>query len=118
MKTFNVWINESNKTIKVKESHLDNLKTKTSEFAKSVWIGIKRESTETKEAAKILNKMLRHEDVTEEERKLLKNQSIDLLKILPLIAIQGIPIPVPITPLLIVLGKKYGFDILPNSHKK
>lgn len=122
MKTFNEWVNERKESEKIIENYIiglkDKISSKTSELAKSVWSGIKRESSETKEAAKVLNKMIKNEDITEEEKKLLKNQSIDLLKILPLIAIQGIPIPIPITPLLIVLGKKYGFDILPNSHKK
>ena len=54
----------------------------------------------------------------EDEKKFLKYQSIDLLKVLPLIAIQGIPSPIPITPLLIILGKKYGFNVLPDSHEK
>ena len=62
--------------------------------------------------------MVMGKEVTAEEKKLLKYQSIDLLKVLPLIAIQGIPVPIPITPLLIILGKKYGFNVLPDSHEK
>ena len=123
MKSYEEWLSENKQSVdKIDENFISDLatkiSTKTTEFAKSVWDGIKRESAETKEAAKVINKMVKGEDVTTEEKKLVKNQSIDLLKILPLIAIQGIPLPIPITPLLIVLGKKYGFDILPNSHKK
>jgi len=122
MKSFKEWLSENQKTDNIDENYLVDLKnkisTKTVEFTKSVWDGIKRESSETKEATKILNRMLQGEDISDEEKKFLRNQSMDLLKILPLIAIQGIPVPIPITPLLIVLGKKYGFDILPNSHKK
>lgn len=88
------------------------------ELVKEIKQGVNRESKETKEAAGILQKMVMGKEVTEEEKKLLKYQSIDLLKVLPLIAIQGIPVPIPITPLLIILGKKYGFNILPDSHKK
>ena len=91
---------------------------KGGEVIKEIKQGVRRESEETKEAAGILQKMVMGEKVTEEEKKLLKYQSIDLLKVLPLIAIQGIPIPIPITPLLIILGKKYGFNILPDSHEK
>jgi hypothetical protein len=35
-----------------------------------------------------------------------------------LVAISGIPIPIPITPLLVMLGKKYGFDFLPKDHRQ
>ena len=91
---------------------------KGNDLVKEIKQGVNRESKETKEAAKILQKMVMGENVTEEEKKFLKYQSIDLLKVLPLIAIQGIPIPIPITPLLIILGKKYGFNILPDSHEK
>ena len=87
-------------------------------LVKEIKQGVKRESKETKEAAGILQKMVMGKDVTEEEKKLLKYQSIDILKVLPLIAIQGIPIPIPITPIIIILGKKYGFNILPDSHEK
>ena len=87
-------------------------------LVKEIKDGVKRESRETKEASVILQKMILGKDVTEEEKKLLKYQSIDLLKVLPLIAIQGIPIPIPITPIIIILGKKYGFNPLPDSHKK
>lgn len=61
--------------------------------------------------------MVKGEEVSDKEKKFLKAQSKDIVKILPLVAIQGIPIPVPITPLLIMLGKKYGFDILPKDHR-
>lgn len=91
---------------------------KGKELAKEIKEGVKRESKETKEAAEILQKMAMGKEVTEEEKKFLKYQSIDILKVLPLIAIQGIPSPIPITPLLIILGKKYGFNILPDSHEK
>jgi hypothetical protein len=91
---------------------------KGSELAKEIKEGVKRESKETKEASEILQKILVGKEVKEEEKKFLKYQSIDLLKVLPLIAIQGIPVPIPITAILIILGKKYGFNILPDSHKK
>ena len=92
--------------------------TKGKELVKEIKQGVSRESKETKEAAGILQKMIMGKEVTEDEKKLLKYQSIDLLKVLPLIAIQGIPIPIPITPLLIILGKKYRFNVLPDSHEK
>lgn len=91
---------------------------KSSELIKEIRRGVKRESEETKEAAGILQKMILGRPVTERERKFLKYQSVDILKVVPLVIIQGIPIPVPITPILIALGRKYGFNILPDSHRK
>ena len=91
---------------------------KGSEFAKSVWSATKRESRETQEAVRILNMLIKGEVVSDTQKKFLRAQSIDLIKVIPIVAISGIPKPIPITPLLILLGKKVGFDILPNSHTK
>ena len=91
---------------------------KGSEFAKDVWSGIKRESRETKEVVRLLNELVKGRDVSDTQKKFIKAQSIDLIKVLPLIAIQGIPLPIPITPFLLLLGKKVGFNILPDSHTK
>jgi hypothetical protein len=95
-----------------------NLYKKGTDFTKSVIQGAKREGKETVQAVEILRKMIKGEDVSDKEIKFFKAQSVDLFKVLPLIAIQAIPVPIPITPLLIVLGKKYGFSVLPNSHEK
>jgi hypothetical protein len=80
--------------------------------------GIKRESTETKEVIKLLRKANSGTILTMKEKEFIKAQALDLVKALPLIAIQGIPAPIPITPFLILLSKKVGFNILPDSHIK
>ena len=97
--------------------YLNRSLKKGSDIAQEVWIVTKRESQETKLAVEILGRLIRSEKVTEKEKEFLKRQSGDVARILPLIAIQGIPIPIPITPLLVVLGKKYGFDFLPKDHR-
>jgi hypothetical protein len=61
--------------------------------------------------------MLKGEEVSDREKEFVRKQSGDLARILPLVAISGLPIPIPITPLLIMLGKKYGFDFLPKDHR-
>lgn len=101
----------------VKDSIQAALK-KGGDLAKEVWVGIKRESRETKEAVRLLGEIVKGHDVSQTQKDFIKAQSIDLVKILPLIAIQGIPLPLLITPFLILLGKKIGFDFLPNSHTK
>lgn len=95
-----------------------NLYKKGTDFTKSVIQGAKREGKETVQAIEILRKMIKGEDVSDKEIQFFKAQSVDLFKVIPLVAISSIPVPVPITPLLIVLGKKYGFSVLPNSHEK
>ena len=98
--------------------YLNKLLKRGGDFANDVWDATKRESQETKLALEILRRMLKGEEVSDKEKEFVKRQSGDLVKILPLVAISGLPIPVPITPLLIVLGKKYGFDFLPKDHRE
>jgi len=121
LKKYSEWYNnhKDNKLEESISSITKKLGNKSLDFVKSVWDGAKRERAETQDALKILKRMIRHEDVSTEEKKFMKAQAKDLAKLFPLIAIQGIPGgTVAITPLLIHLGKKYNFDMLPNSHKK
>jgi hypothetical protein len=97
--------------------YLNRLLKKGGDFASEVWQVTKRESQETKIAVEILGRMLKGEKVSDKEKYFVKKQSGDLARILPLVAISGLPIPIPITPLLVVLGKKYGFDFLPKDHR-
>jgi hypothetical protein len=112
---------EKKKVHIIDESNFTNwakkLYDKSLDFSKSAWKAIKFESKETKDAFNILRKMIKGEDVSDNEKIFLKSQSIDLVKIIPLIAIQGIPGAIPITALLVNVGKKYNIDILPSSHK-
>lgn len=101
-----------------KISHfLQSIFRKGGDLAHDVWEVAKRERQETKIALEILKRAIKGEVVSDSEKKFLGAHSKDLIRILPLIAIQGIPIPIPITPLLILLGKKYGFDFLPKDNR-
>lgn len=77
----------------------------------------KREKKETIVAAQIIKKFILLKEVTDEEKKFLKEQSIDIARILPLVAVQAVPAPVPITPFLIALGSKIGLDLVPKEQK-
>jgi len=99
-------------------TNLQKILKRGADFASDVWDFAKREGRETKMYVEIISRMMKGEKISSREKKFLKAHSIDMIKILPLIAIQGIPIPVPITPLLIILGRKYGFDILPKENSK
>ena len=61
--------------------------------------------------------MLNGKEVTYGEKEFLREHSIEMAKLIPLVLISGIPIPVPITPLLLALGKKYNIDILPKDNR-
>lgn len=114
-------MNESVNWESLDEGVLDSIKKvvqKGGEFAKDVWNATKREGRETKEALRILSNIVKGDSVSDKEKEFLKAQSVDLVKVLPVIAISGIPVPIPITPFLVMLGKKIGFDLLPNSHTK
>lgn len=76
-----------------------------------------RERKETVIAARILRDHLKGKEITEEEKRFLREQSIDLARILPIVAVQAIPAPVPVTPLLIALGKKIGVNVLPTEQE-
>jgi hypothetical protein len=96
----------------------EKLLHKGADFAKSVWNVVKRESRETKEAVRLLSELSQGNEITDTQKEFIKAQAVDIMKAVPLIAISGLPVPIPITPFLILLGKKIGFDFLPNSHTK
>jgi hypothetical protein len=98
-------------------AYLNDLVKKGGKMASDTWEATKVEGEETKLAIEILSRMIKGEEVSDKEKSFLRAQSMDIVKILPLIAISGIPIPIPITPLLIMLGKKYGFDFLPKDNR-
>lgn len=97
--------------------YLSDLVKKGGKMASDTWEATKTEGKETKIAVSILSKMIKGDNVSDKEKLFLKAQSKDLARIIPLVLISGIPIPIPITPLLIVLGKKYGFDFIPKDNR-
>lgn len=103
---------------KIRNIKIKDLFTKGRDFSKKVWSAARNESQETAQAFKILKRMMRGDEVSDTEKKFLKEQGKDIARVLPLIAIQGIPVPVPITPFLIAIGKKYGFSILPGDQEE
>lgn len=96
-----------------KES-ISKLYTNSKRLVDDIWITTKIEGEETKIALLIISKIIRNKKVTIAERKFLKEQSKDLLKILPLILLQGIPFPV--TPIWLFLMKRHP-ELLPKDHR-
>ena len=97
------------KVDKIRNLTWDDVKS----FGNKSWVYLKRESDETKKAAMILNKMISGKDVTNNEKKFLKEQSKDLVRIISTGAL-----PIPITAILVSLGKKYNFEVFPGDQKE
>ena len=95
-----------NKVSKLRRLKWSDIRT----YGNKLWDSVKRESKETKQAANILKKMLDGENVSENEKKFLKEQSKDLVRIIGTSAL-----PMPITAVLVMLGKKYKFDVFPGN---
>jgi len=125
IQTYEEYVNEkfseqfSKAVNKVKNLSIKGLFKKGLDFGRDVWDVTKREGKETAQAVGILRKMIRGEEVSDKQKEFLKSQAKDVVRILPLIAIQGLPGgSVAITPLLLTLGKKYNFDIIPSSNSE
>jgi hypothetical protein len=82
-------------------------------YLNRTWEGIKRESNETKQAAKILERMIDGKEVSDNEKKFLREQSKDLIRIIS----TGV-LPIPITAILVALGKRYNFKVLPGNQEE
>ena len=75
----------------------------------------KREGKETAIAAKILKRLVYRKEVSEEEKKFLKNQSIDLLKIVGVVGLGVVSSVIPIA-LEKILNKK-DMSIMPTKQE-
>lgn len=98
-------------------TYLNKLLKRGNNLILDAWDTVKIEKEETKIAFDILKRMVKSEHVSDNEKKFLKVHSIELIKMVPLVAFQGVPMSIPITTLLVVLGKKYKFDILPKDNR-
>jgi hypothetical protein len=54
-------------------------------------------------------------DLNDEDRRFIKGQSTDVVRTLILTIVAIIPIPIPLTPFLILFGKKIGIDLIPKE---
>lgn len=75
----------------------------------------KREGKETYIAAKILFKISKGKEVTPEQIKFLKEQSVDIGKALALIGLQAVPGSSVAIVALEKIGEKHGFTLFPKD---
>lgn len=81
----------------------------------------KSEIEETRALVRILTHAVRSYaktrefDLDQKDREFIKGQSGDVVKNIILMIISIIPIPIPITPFLVLFGKKVGIDFIPKK---
>lgn len=100
-----------------KINNIRGLINKGTDFTSNALRLIRREKEETKIAFSILRRMIKGIEVSEGEKKFLKEHSKDLLKIIPLVLLQGVPVPIPLATILVILGRKFGIDFIPRDHR-
>lgn len=97
----------------------ENFITDKIKDAKESWSSFvsatKREGKETKQAVKILNKLLKGVEITNEEKELLKHQSKDLARIVTVMGLGAVSMVIPLT--LEKILNKYGISIMPSEYK-
>jgi hypothetical protein len=80
------------------------------------WHKTRIEVRETKQAEKIFIRYVENKEVSKEEKTALRNQSIDLAKVIfigiPLAIVPGFSVVMIV---LVKLGQKYKFNVLPSA---
>jgi len=80
---------------------------------------IKIEYEGTKEAGSIIQKYIRHGNITDEEEIILKSQMVDMLKLagigIPFVLIPGASILMPV---LIKVAERYNIELLPAAFQQ
>ena len=77
-----------------------------------------REAKETHEASLILLRMAEGKEVSKEDVRFLKGQSLDLGKALTIIGLQAIPFSSVAIISIEVVANKHGFSLFPTSQTK
>lgn len=83
----------------------------------------KSEVNETRALVRVLTHAIksytknREFDLDEKDKFFIRSQSSDLVKNIILIIVAFIPIPIPLTPFLIIFGKKMGIDFIPKTQE-
>ena len=103
-------IKENKQPVFIFEGKIDDLKKSWTEFVN----GARREGKETTEAAKILAKIINRQNVSEEDKKFLKEQSKDLARIVALMGLGAVSMALPIA--LEKVLNKWNISIMPKSH--
>jgi hypothetical protein len=91
---------------------------KTLQSVKTIGEASEREAHETYLAAEILRSLLENKEVSKDQIKFLKEQSIDLAKALTLIGLQAVPGSSLAIIVLEKIAEKHGFTLFPQAQKE
>ena len=94
---------------KEKWIQLDDIKKKALKVSAKEWV-------ETKDAVSIISKIFRGESINPEEKKLVQDQAIDVLKTTTLGGVYALPGGTAAVLLLIIALQKMGFQPLPSAY--
>ena len=103
-------LKESTNLKLINEGRLEDLKDSWSAFVD----GARREGRETTEAAKILARIVNRQNVSEEDKKFLKQQSKDLARIVAVMGLGAVSMALPIA--LEKILNKWDISIMPKSN--
>ncbi len=105
----------------MEESSDDSIIKKVLSKINTFKIKAKSEVKETRALVRILTHAIksyskkREFDLNEEDKDFIRSQSSDLVKNIVLIIVALIPLPIPLTPFLVIFGKKIGVDFIPKT---
>ena len=88
------------------------------ESTKSIGNAFKREARETKDASKILMRIMEGKEVSHEEIKFLKSQSADLGKALAIIGLQAVPGSSIAIIAIEKVVQRHGFTLFPKDQEE
>jgi len=113
----NIYFQQLNKNNIKSESFKFNKKKILNEGIKESWNSLvslaRREGKETLTAIKIIKKLLSDKEVTSEEIKFLKSQSVDIAKIVGVMSLGAVSMAIPIA--LEKILNKWGISIMPKN---
>jgi len=107
----------------VEDKSEDGVVKKVLSKLKDVKVRAQSEIKETRALVRILTHAVksyakdREFDLNDEDRAFIKGQSVDVVRTLVLTIVAIIPLPIPLTPFLIIFGQKIGLDLVPKEHE-
>lgn len=91
--------------------------SKSKDALRKFYKGLKHEIRENSEMRKILSRYALGQKITEQEKSFIKEQSVDLLRMLGLGALVVLPGSAVVIPALVYGAKKVGIDLIPRGFK-
>lgn len=107
----------------IEDKSEDGIVKKTLSKLKDVKNRAQSEIKETRALVRVLTHAIksyaknREFDLNTEDKEFVKGQSVDVIRSIVLTIVAMIPLPIPLTPFLIIFGKKIGIDLVPKEQE-